>query len=124
MPPIKHQQLGGSPEIELAEIHIPDDSNLGTGSFVTKFKLGEPSPSKTVTSIMINAPIFQISVTVNPNRQMAVLLGEAEGSEPRSREIFLLPVLDLTKPHAIRIEFSRWQIVAALLDEVRLGHAR
>lgn len=28
---VRHQQTGASPEIAFAEIHIPDDSDLGTG---------------------------------------------------------------------------------------------
>jgi len=31
MPEIRHQQPNASPEIELGEIHIPDDQDWGTG---------------------------------------------------------------------------------------------
>ena len=40
MPEIKHRQDKASPEIEFAEIYIPDDRRLGTRSFKTVIKAG------------------------------------------------------------------------------------
>lgn len=121
MPPIKHQQLGGSPEIVSADIQIPDDVDLGTGTFATRFKVGSLPSSKPITSIMINPPRFQVSVTVNPNRDLPALLGTADGHDPRSRVCFLLPErIDATVAHVVTIQFEKWHIFAALFDGMPL----
>ena len=89
MPEIRHQQPGGSPEISRAEIQIPDDSDLGTGTFTTAFKSKAFSSGKDRSSIMMNAPGFQVSATVNSNGELVVLLGKAQ--QPEHKMTFVLP---------------------------------
>ena len=38
MAEIKHQQPGGSPEVSGSVIHIPNDADMGTGTFTTDTK--------------------------------------------------------------------------------------
>ena len=72
MPAIKHQQRNACPEISLGEIHIPDDADLGTGTFTNTFSPRALPPTKVISSIMINAPSFQVAATVNPNSEITV----------------------------------------------------
>ena len=62
MPEIKHQRLGGNPHVEFGEIHIPDDADLGTGTFTTVYKAKAfRSNTGAIASAMVNPPAFQIS---------------------------------------------------------------
>jgi len=122
VPEIKHQQLGGSPWILSAEIHIPNDSDLGTGTFTTAFKAKAFSSGSDIASIMMNLPAFQISATVNANGDIPVLIGRAE---PQHQLMFVLPKgLDPAPPHTLRVEFTKWRIVAASIDGKQLAQKR
>jgi hypothetical protein len=122
MPPIKHQQPGGHPAIISSDIQIPDDADLGTGSFTTKFKAGALPSSTVISSAMINAPSFQVSITINPNRDVPALLGTADGTDPKSRVYFLLPEhINPAVAHTLRIDFAKWHIFMALFDGMPLA---
>ncbi len=123
MPEIKHRQENASPEIEYAEIYIPDDRVLGTGSFKTVIKPGGLSKKKVVSSIMINVPAFQISINFNPpTREIPVLLGFANGSDPISRKVYLFPEnMSVSDSHEFEVTFKNWGITGLFMDKVSLG---
>lgn len=118
MTSIKHRQLNTSPEIEYTEIDIPDDKNLGTGSFTTLLKPNVLSSSRVIMSISLNVPVFQISVNINAStREIPVLLGRADGTDPISRKVFLLPVkVDPAVSHMLIANFKNWQVIGLDLD--------
>ena len=118
MPEIKHRQANPSPEIEYAEIHIPDDRHLGTGSFKIVTKRGALSTGKAVSSIMINPPVFQIAVNLNPStRQIPVLLGLADGSDAISRKTYLFPGNIISSDsHEFETTFRDWDITELYMD--------
>ncbi|MGA2324325.1 MAG: hypothetical protein ABSG22_10800 [Sedimentisphaerales bacterium] len=122
MAEIKHRQHGGSPEIEYAEIHIPNDTSLGDGTFTTVLKPRVLSKNKPIISIMVNVPIFQISVNINPGTgEIPVLLGRADGTEPISKKLFLIPsVIDSSKSNILVARFKNWEITSLSLDELDL----
>lgn len=122
MPEIKHRQTGGSPETEYAEIHIPDDQNMGDGTFTTVLKPNALSKDKAIVSMMLKAPAFQISVNINPApREIPVLLGRADGSEPSSKKVFVLsPDIDVSKSHTFMATFKNWEITSLKLNELPL----
>ena len=122
MPEIKHQQRNASPEISLAEIHIPDDTDWGAGTFTTKFSPRALPATSVIASAMINAPRFQIIATVNPNGEVPVQLGRADGTDPLDSAVFLLPTkLRPSKRHTLQIEFASWHIMAASLNHQQLN---
>src|SRR2546427_11990643 len=94
MPEIRHQQPGGSPEIVSAEIHIPNASDLGTGTFTTELIPRALLSDKTIMSMItmiVNPPVFQIRATINSNRNVLVLLGNTDGSNPCDQVVFRVP---------------------------------
>ncbi len=118
MPEIRHQQSGGSPEIASSEIHIPNESDPGTGTFTTQFKAKAFARGKEIASMMVNAPVFQISATVSASGRVTVVLGKAQ---PEHYATFLLPAaFDRAAKHTIRIEFAGWKIGAAYADDEKL----
>ena len=120
---IKHRQTNGSPEIEYAEIYIPDDSYLGTGSFKTVIKPDVFSSKRAILSIMYNPPVFQISVNLNPStKEIPVLLGFADGSYPISRKIYFFPEnVNVSVSHEFEVTFRNWEITRLSMDTVLLG---
>lgn len=120
MPEIRHQQLGGGPELVKSEIHIPDDTDVGTGTYTTVFKAGALPARQAIASVMLNAPSFQVAVTVNPNRDVVVALGRADGSDPRTQRIVRLPAFVGPSQQTVRVEFAGWEIVGVYLNQLAL----
>lgn len=116
MPAINHQQSGGScPEIISAEIYIPDDSDLGTGSFSTTFSPRAFTAKKDVTSAMVNRPSFMIAATVTQTGEVHVGIGKTEAGTDIT---FILPAESRRdrKAHSLSVAFEKWRIVAASID--------
>ena len=112
MPEIRNRQDDASPEIEYSEILIPSDEDLGTGDFTTVLRPNVLPATKRIASTMINPPSFQISVTVNPNGIIAVLLGKVDGRDPLSKKYFTLPPnVDPAISHELVARFEGWQTV-------------
>ena len=121
MAEIRRQQPKGAPGISFAEIHMPDDKDWGTGTFTTVFEPAALKKHKAIGSIMINPPRFQISATINANGRIPVLLGRADGSHAVDKKLFVLPKdFDVLPSHTLKIEFVKWRIVVAHLDDTPL----
>ena len=123
MSEIRHRQEKSSPEIDYAEIYIPDDRYLGSGLFTTVTEPGALSAGKAVSSIMIKVPAFQISLNLNPlTKEIPVLLGFADDSGPISRKIYFFPEnIDLLDSHEFQVTFKDWEITGLSMDGVSLG---
>lgn len=122
MPEIKHRQINPSPEVDYAEIYIPDDRHLGTGSFKTVTKRGALSSGKAISSITVNPPAFQISLNLNPStKEIPVLLGFADGSDPISGKVYFFPEnFNLSASHEFEVTFKDWGINELLMDGILL----
>jgi hypothetical protein len=118
MAEIRHRQHGGSPEIEYSEIYIPDDKVLGTGSFTTILKPNALSKKNPIISLMVNVPIFQISVNINPQtKEIPVLLGKADGTDPISKKIYMiLSDIDMVKSSTFVAHFENWEITGLSIN--------
>jgi hypothetical protein len=116
VPEIKHQQLGGNPKLEKSEIHIPNDSDMGTGTFTTVFKPKAFKSNEIIVAGITNPPVFQIDLTINRNGDIPVLLGKADGSPPAAATTFRLPQYVSDASHTIVVEFVKWHILAAVFD--------
>lgn len=115
---IEHRQQNPSPEIEYSVIAIPDEKNLGTGRFITVLKANVLSSAKAISSIIVNLPAFQISVNINPGtREIPVLLGRADGTDPTSGRLFILPSTVIPQvTHEFVAKFENWQVTGLELD--------
>lgn len=122
MIPIVNRQANPSPEIEFSEIYIPDQVNIGTGSFTTRIKPKVLLTEKAVSSMIFFAPHFQLSVNLNPvTGKVPILLGRADGTSPLSRKVFLLPQnIDHNIPHNFIVKFQNWKIISFIMDTVSL----
>src|SRR5262245_58586837 len=101
-----------------SQIHIPDESDFGMGSFVMRFGRHCLPPNKTTASLISRPPHIQIAVTVSPNGLVNVALEYPDGSRPIDRAIFLLPLgVNQDTEHTITVGFERGHISGALVDD-------
>jgi len=115
---IKYQFPGERPEIKTFGIHIPDDSDLGTGSFTTTFSAKAFSSFEPVSSMIINPHIFGIFASLdNQGGTVGVRLHESDGVTPKHQLIFHISKdIDHDTAHTLVVEFVKWRILSALLD--------
>lgn len=123
MPEIKSREEGPVPGIEYSEIHIPDDNDLGTGTFKTVLKediMGKINPI--ISSIANEEPDFLMLVTINTAiEEINVMLGKSEKVPPVSRAIFSIPKeLDIKTAHTIDAHFKEWKVTEVEIDGVKL----
>lgn len=122
MTEIRNRQNNPGTGIKYNEIYIPNDQNLGTGTYTTVLQpnaLAKPDP---IISIIINVPVFQLSVNINPaTRKIPVLLGKADNSPPSSRQDFNLPEnIILSASYKFEVNFADWKINELILNGIRL----
>ena len=125
MPPIKLRQSNPSRLIEYGEIEIPDDDDLGAGCFITRLKPNALFVQNIINSQMMNVPVFQISVNINgTDKEVSVLLGKADGSDPVSRRVFELPrEFDFRPERLFTARFKDWKVTALEVDGTELMEA-
>ena len=118
MPPVKIRQSNPSHLVEYGEIEIADEKDLGTGDFTVKLKPNALVINNIISCQMVNVPLFQISVNVNnEEKEISALLGEADGSDPKSRKVLSLPEgLDLKPTHTFVTSFRDWSIDSIIMD--------
>jgi len=118
MPPVKIRQSNPSHLVEYGEIEIADEKDLGTGSFTVRLKPNALIINNVISCQMVNVPLFQISINVNnQEKEISALLGEADGSDPRSRKEMSLPEdLDLKPAHTFVVSFHDWSIDSVEMD--------
>ncbi len=126
MPPIKHRQSNPSYLVAYGEIDIPDDKDLGTGSFTTMLKPNALVVNNVINSQMVNVPVFQISVNIdNTKKEVSALLGKADGSDPLSRKLFHIPPeIDFKPERLFLVHFKDWQVVSMELDGKELKEVK
>jgi hypothetical protein len=103
---ILNEQKNPSPQIESSVISIPDNKNLGTGEYKVVLKRNALVRFPILSSA-VNLPIFQISLNINAGPVVSVLLGQLK---PKSRKVFSLPNLDVSKRHVLIAYFENWTI--------------
>jgi hypothetical protein len=120
VPEMNHQQSNPSPETSSSTIHMPDDADVGTGTYTVVFKPNVLPASKSIMSAIFNAPTFQLTATINPNGEIPVLLGNTT-EEPKHRVVVRLPAGLSRAAHTLKIEFANWRIETISLDGQRLA---
>ncbi|GBE05576.1 MAG TPA: hypothetical protein ENG95_07220 [Nitrospirae bacterium] len=118
MAEIKSREQNPVPGIDHSEIHIPDENNLGTGTFITVLEPDAMARISPIISTIVNEPVFKLLVNILlAENEVTVLIGKADKSPPLSRAVFKLPdIPDLKKKFRFDATFSNWKITALQMD--------
>lgn len=125
MSEIRSREEHPIPGVEYSAIHIPDEHNLGTGTFTTMVEAGSLAKINPIISNIVNEPYFLMIVSINLGiDQVTALLGKAHDEGPISRKVFDIPG-DITtdKAHDFTVVFRDWDISGITLDGTSLKPA-
>ncbi len=112
MTEIKNRELKPVPGIEYSEIMVPDEQDLGTGTFTTELEPNAMAKINPIISSIINEPAFKLLVVINlAIESVTVLLGKADDSPPVSRTVYNLPKsLKTSDVNIFNVIFKSWEI--------------
>ncbi len=125
MSEVKSREDKPLPGIEYSEIHIPDEDNIGTGTFLTVLEPKALTKINPIMSSMVNKPLFQLIMGINAaENEATVLLGKADNTPAVSRKVYKVPT-DKNRDDALEfnIIFKDWDITALELDGSALEEA-
>ena len=110
------------PGVEYSEIQIPDDNNLGTGTFTTMLEPNALAKINPIISSIQNEPVFQLIVSINlAIESVTAMIGKADDTPPLSRKVFSLPKeIAVKDAHRFDVLFKDWQIEETAIDGVKL----
>lgn len=115
-----HRQERPGPGLHYGEVRFPDEHELGTGTYtvaVDPSALARPDP---VAAILINRPVFQLALEVNPqSREAVVTFGRADGAEPAIQSVYRVPEeaqAGGAGPRVFVVSFERWVVRSLTLD--------
>jgi len=112
MAEIKSRENNPVPGIDYSEIHIPDEENLGTGTFTTMLEPNAMAKISPIISSIINEPVFKLLVNIYlTTNEITALLGKADKSPALSRKVFKIPEnIELSDAHKFDVVFKDWEI--------------
>ncbi len=118
MAEIKSREQNPINGIEYSEIIIPDENNLGTGTFITSLEPDAMTKINPIISSIINEPAFKLFVNINgATNEVSVLLGRADKSPPLSCEKFKLPKeINTKETHRFDAIFEDWKVTELKMD--------
>ena len=118
-----HRQDRPGPQIHYGEVRFPDESELGTGTYSVAVEPAALTGDKPVAAVVMNRPVFQLALEVNPQtREAVVTFGRADGAEPVSQTAYRLPDNPAPAgPAVFVVEFERWTVRRVTLDQRELA---
>ena len=118
MAEIRSRDNNPVPGIDHSEIYIPDEKNVGVGTFITVLEPNAMAKISPIISSIINEPVFQLIVSINlAIESVTVMIGKADKSPPLSRKVFKLPKeIELPDAHRFEVVFGNWDIESLKLD--------
>lgn len=111
------------PEVEVATVDIPDDTDFSTGRLTAVFKPKAFATGNEILIGIINLPRFQGSISVNRARSLVtIMVLEGVPSDlPPPVTLFKLPkYIKAGANHTIAVQFSKWQVETAMFDNASL----
>ena len=114
-----HRQDRPGPHIHYGEVRFPEEKDLGTGTYSVAVEPAALTGDKPIASVLINRPVFQLALEVNPqSREAVVTFGRADGAEPAIQTAFRLPEKpgDGAGPALFVVSFERWTVRKVTLD--------
>lgn len=125
MEPFKHVQQNVTPQIEKAELTLYNgESDLSAGCYVIFLRPGIFGNKDPIGSSCIKAPVFQISININPQNtppRIIVLLGDTESDSKDSLTFNMPGDLNIHQPHEVRVDWKQNKITSLEIDGVGFG---
>src|SRR5438477_650138 len=119
---MEYQFPGDIPQVSSIGLHIPKDSELGTGVFTVVFSANAFPGTDPFAPSVVNPSVFGISASVNPGLGILVQIHRTDGKKPVHKLGFGIPDnLDLAQPHTLTVEFIDWRVLAASIDGAPLA---
>ena len=119
-----HRQDRPGPQIHYGEVRFPDETDLGTGTYSVAMEPAALTGEKPVAAVVMNRPVFQLALEVNPqSREAVVTFGRADGAESAVQTVYRLPdaTVAVTGPVVFVVSFERWTIRSMTMDQRELA---
>ncbi len=118
MAEIKSRETNPVPGIDYSEICIPDEQNLGTGTFTIVLRPDAMAKINPIISSITNVPVFQLIVNINGDtNEITSLLGKADKSPALSRKVFKMPdKIETSDVHSFEVVLKNWEIKDMLMN--------
>lgn len=112
MAEIKSREDEPLPGITFSEVHIPDESNLGTGTFMTVLEEGAFGKKNPIISSIMNEPEFVLILSMNVAIESATaMIGKSQNTQPLNRKVFKIPAdIDTKEVLSFKVSFDDWDI--------------
>jgi hypothetical protein len=109
---IKSREDAPLPGITYSEINIPDESNLGTGTFLTVLEEGAFGKKNPIISSIMNEPEFVLILSMNVAIESATaMIGKSQNTQPLDRKVFKIPAdINTKEVLSFKISFDDWDI--------------
>lgn len=122
MAEIKSRENNPLPGIYYSEIRIPDEQNLGTGTFTTVLEPDAMAKVSPLISSIVNKPVFKLIVNILlAEKEVTALLGRADNTPALSREVFKIPEkINLSEKHSFKVIFKDWKIKDIKMNREKL----
>ena len=124
-----HRQDRPGAGIRYGEVRFPDEQDLGTGTYSVGLEPSALAGKNPVAAVLINRPVFQLALEVNPQtREAVVTFGRADGAEPALQSVHKYPEALASAPDAdtrlFVVTFERWAVRRVTLDGQELERSR
>ncbi|UCH81381.1 MAG: hypothetical protein JSW20_01895 [Nitrospiraceae bacterium] len=125
MAEIRSREQEPVPGITYSEIHIPDESILGTGTFITVLEEGAFGKKNPIISSVMNEPVFVLILSLNIAIASATaMIGKSQNTPPLDRKVFNIPKnIDSTGVLSFEVSFKDWDIIGIDLNGKKLANA-
>ena len=119
-----HRQDRPGPQIHYGEVRFPNEEDLGTGTYSVAVEPAALTGEKPVAAVVLNRPVFQLALEVNPqSREAVVTFGRADGAETVVQAVYRLPdaAAQGSGPAVFVVSFEGWTVRKVTLDERELS---
>lgn len=118
MAELRNRETNPIPGVDYSEIHMPDENNLGTGTFTTVLAPKALKKINPIISTVQNQPVFLMIVSINiAISQVTTMIGKSHNTPPLDRKVFNIPdSIDDLSANAFMVRFDDWDIVGMNLN--------
>jgi len=125
MAEMKNRETTPIPGVEYSEIYIPDEKDLGSGTFTSVLEPRALKKINPIISSIQNEPVFLMIVSINiAISQVTAMIGKSHNTAPLDRKVFNIPEsIDDQKANDFTVRFNDWDIESMKLngDDLKLA---